>query len=185
MVESLRQFRAHVLGRHFTVRSDHSALLYLCRVPNLIGQQAWWLNLLGEFDFSIEHCAGVQHGNADALSRCSYRSCVFCTAPEKLDFLAVGSEPGLQHESPWDVVELMEALRKDHDLQPIIEWREASKTAPNWTEVLRLGAETKELWEQWDLLTLVQGVLYRKWITGVGSIRWLQLEAPKSLRRER
>ena len=33
-------------------------------------------------------------------------------------------------------------------------------------------------------MTLVEGVLYRKWFTVVCSIRWLQLVPPKSLRRE-
>lgn len=38
VVQSLRQFRAYVLGRQFTVWNDHSALRYLWQAPNLIGE---------------------------------------------------------------------------------------------------------------------------------------------------
>ena len=54
VVESLRQFRPYVLGRHFRVRTDHEALRWFQMAPNLVGQQARWLDLLGEFDFYVE-----------------------------------------------------------------------------------------------------------------------------------
>jgi len=49
-------------------RTDHSALTWLRRTPNPIGQQA---------RFSIEHHPGARHGNADAMSRnyCKVRDC--------------------------------------------------------------------------------------------------------------
>lgn len=55
--------------------------------------------------------------------------------------------------------------------------------APEWEDVLRLGEERKELWTQWDLLTLVDGMLYRKGVTGIGHSRWTQLVTPKGLRK--
>jgi len=36
---------------------------------DLIGQQARWVDLMSEFDFTIQHGAGVPHTKADALSR--------------------------------------------------------------------------------------------------------------------
>jgi len=36
---------------------------------DLIGQQARWVDLMSEFDFTIQHRAGLSHTNADALSR--------------------------------------------------------------------------------------------------------------------
>jgi len=36
---------------------------------DLIVQQARWVDLMSEFDFTIQHRAGVSHTNADALSR--------------------------------------------------------------------------------------------------------------------
>ena len=54
VVEALRQFRPYILGRHFRVRSDHAALRRFQRAPNLVAQQARWLDVLVEFDFAIE-----------------------------------------------------------------------------------------------------------------------------------
>ena len=54
VVEALRQSRPYIMGRHFRVRSDHAALCRFQRAPNLVGQQARWLDVLGEFEFVIE-----------------------------------------------------------------------------------------------------------------------------------
>jgi len=36
---------------------------------DLIGQQARWVDLMSEYDFTIQHRAGVSHTNADAFSK--------------------------------------------------------------------------------------------------------------------
>jgi hypothetical protein len=69
IVFGLKHFRQYLLGRKFVIRSDHSALQYLQTAKELIGQQARWLDLIEEFDFTIQHRAGSSHQNADALSR--------------------------------------------------------------------------------------------------------------------
>ena len=51
VVKGLRQFRPYVLGRHCMIRTNHAALKWFWRAPNLVGQQARWLDLLGEFYF--------------------------------------------------------------------------------------------------------------------------------------
>src|SRR5260221_5894826 len=63
-----RNFRQYLLGRHFVIRTDHSALQWLKKTPEPIGQQARWLEQLESFDYEIVHRKGVLHGNADALS---------------------------------------------------------------------------------------------------------------------
>jgi len=60
---------SYLLGRKFTIRTDHAALSYLMTAKDFIGQQARWVVLMSEFDFTIQHRAGVSHTNADALSR--------------------------------------------------------------------------------------------------------------------
>ena len=69
MVTFVKKFRQYLLGRPFTVRTDHAALQWLRRTPEPIGQQARWLEILEEFNFDVEHRPGTKHGNADALSR--------------------------------------------------------------------------------------------------------------------
>ncbi len=70
VVHFATHFRQYLLGRRFVVRTDHSSLRWLVRMKDpMQGQFARWLEILSEFQFSIEHRAGISHGNADALSR--------------------------------------------------------------------------------------------------------------------
>lgn len=64
-----RRFRHYLLGRHFTVRTDHGSLAWLCRFKNPTGQLGRWLEELSQYDMSIEHRPGTKHLNADGLSR--------------------------------------------------------------------------------------------------------------------
>jgi len=66
----LKYFHQYLLGRHFLIHTDHhAALKWLRRTPEPIGQQSRWLEILEEFDFTVEHRPGTKHANADALSR--------------------------------------------------------------------------------------------------------------------
>ena len=78
VVYFLQYFRQYLLERRFRIRTDHSALTWLNRTPNSIGQQTRWLEIMEEFDFVIEHRKGSRHTNADALSRrpCRVRDCL-------------------------------------------------------------------------------------------------------------
>ena len=77
VVHFLKYFKQYLLGRTFKVRTDHSALMWLRRTRDPIGQQARWLEQLEEFNFTVEHRPGSRHGNADGLSRrpCVQRNC--------------------------------------------------------------------------------------------------------------
>jgi len=69
MIFGLKHYRQYLLGRQFTIRTDHAALSYLHTAKDLIGQQARWVDLMSEYIFTIQHRAGKSHSNADALSR--------------------------------------------------------------------------------------------------------------------
>jgi hypothetical protein len=69
VVLSILHFHHHFYGRKFKVRSDHGALRWLLDYKITEGQIARWLQLVGTYDFEIEHRAGRIHNNADALSR--------------------------------------------------------------------------------------------------------------------
>ena len=62
VVYGLKQLRKFLLGRHFRLRVDHSALTYL-RTREVIGQAARWLEFTEEYDFTIQHRAGTAHWN--------------------------------------------------------------------------------------------------------------------------
>jgi len=69
VVYGLKSYRQYLLGRHFIIRTDQSALQYLRRTSKPIGQQARWQTYIEQFTFTIRHRSGTQHRNADALSR--------------------------------------------------------------------------------------------------------------------
>lgn len=69
IVHFLKVFRPYLLGHHFLLRTDHSALQWLRKTPVPIGQQARWLTVIEEFQFELKHRPGSAHRNADAMSR--------------------------------------------------------------------------------------------------------------------
>jgi hypothetical protein len=69
VVKFTRQFRHYLLGRRFTVRTDHNSLVWLTRFKSIEGQLALWLEELSQYDMNIVHRPGVKHLNADGLSR--------------------------------------------------------------------------------------------------------------------
>jgi len=74
VVHFVKHFKHYLLGRRFTVRTDHAALQWLKKIPEPVGQQARWIGFLEEFEFDIVHRPGHRHQNADALSRRPCRS---------------------------------------------------------------------------------------------------------------
>jgi hypothetical protein len=53
MVYALQKFIHYLLGKHFNMFSDHSALKYLVSKPVLGGRICRWLLLFQEFDFEV------------------------------------------------------------------------------------------------------------------------------------
>ena len=60
VVNFLQHFRPYLLGRHFTLRSDHGLLTWLRNFKELEGQLAHWLEKLQEYDFIIIHWPGSE-----------------------------------------------------------------------------------------------------------------------------
>eukprot|EP00731_Ephydatia_muelleri_P025917 Em0018g17a len=71
----IEQFRPYLLGRHFTLRSDHGSLTWLRNFKEPEGQLARWIEKLEEYSFSIVHQAGWSYTNADAPSRLPCTQC--------------------------------------------------------------------------------------------------------------
>ena len=69
VIHALRTWRHYLLGRKFTIVSDHHSLKFLQTQPQLSRRQARWLELLAEFDYEIVHRPGKSNVVADALSR--------------------------------------------------------------------------------------------------------------------
>ena len=62
-------FRAYLFGNSFKLVTDHEPLKWIMTTQKLTGKLARWSLLLQEYDFTVEHRAGVANTNADCLSR--------------------------------------------------------------------------------------------------------------------
>ena len=104
LVEFAPYFKHYLLGRRFVVRTDHSSLRWLHRFKDAEGLVGRWLAKLANYDYEIKHRAGIDHGNADAMSRnplitlrrrCGREECQEClgttSTPVKCTVSIVGS----------------------------------------------------------------------------------------------
>jgi hypothetical protein len=69
MVYALQNFRHYLLGGHFKMFTDHSALKYLVNKPLLGGIICRWILLFQEYDFEIMVNLGRMNKGPDHLSR--------------------------------------------------------------------------------------------------------------------
>jgi len=167
VVEATRYFREYLLNTNFTVRTDHSSLTWLLRFKDAEGKLARWLARLGEYNFTIVHRPGKDHGNADALSRkhprrCPRMDCKECHAdkPEEIeDDLEV--VPIRAVTSPWDVPDdqWADGQRDDIDIQAVMTWK---KTDPDCVpEMTGKTPGQQAMLKEWDRLQIIRGRLFR------------------------
>jgi len=69
IIYGLKYYRHFLLGFPFVLRTDHAALTHLMRTPNPVAQSARYLDILAEYQFTVQYRPGLSHKNADALSR--------------------------------------------------------------------------------------------------------------------
>ena len=66
---ALTKLRYYLLGRKFTLVTDHAPLKWMSTAKDTNARVTRWFLELQNFNFSVEHRSGKAHGNADALSR--------------------------------------------------------------------------------------------------------------------
>ena len=69
IVAALKHFDVYLVGRKFTIVTDHRALQYLQTMQNANPRLTRWALALQPFDFQVTHRPGRMHTNADGLSR--------------------------------------------------------------------------------------------------------------------
>ena len=152
---------------------------------------ARWLERLQEYDYEIQHRPGKQHSNADSLSRRPRRnhgdcpSCVPLTEPQ---IATVTSRlPSVQHQSDeedlWSPKNVARAQAQDPDIGPVVdrvsrEWKKLTAK-----ELHPLSRATREIWAQWELLELREGVLYLRPAEGTSSAK-SRMVLPQGLIKE-
>ena len=181
VVHFAKYFRHYLYGRKFTIRTDHGALRWLTNFQDPQGQVARWLEVLGTYDFEIQHRAGIRHNNADALSRGPCRQCgregvcqvakpakvLTRAAAKRADPQADAASKPTDSDSPWLVEgplsrpNMVKAQAADPILAKIIEWKKEG-VKPKWADVAPEGAVMKAYWSQWASLSLEDGLLTRQ-----------------------
>jgi len=69
IVRFTRQYKYYLLGRIFTVRTDHSSLTWLLKFKDPQGQLARWIEELSQYTMIVKFRPGAKHTNVDPLSR--------------------------------------------------------------------------------------------------------------------
>ena len=107
------QFRSYLRGARFTLCTDHKSLVWLHRFKDTEGMMSRWLHALQQFQFSIVHRPGKDHGNADGLSRAPSSPCRQCTRPDCPPAVLMHSNT----DQPFDSVST--GSSEDADLVPV------------------------------------------------------------------
>lgn len=69
IVWATKTFKCYLLGRHFTIYTDHQALAGCIRSTDTTSRMLRWIQKMSEFDYKIVYKPGKKNTNADCLSR--------------------------------------------------------------------------------------------------------------------
>ena len=177
------QFRPYLLGREFTLRTDHGSLSWLQSFKEPEGQLARWLEKLQEYHFNIVHRPGRKHANADALS---WRPCDQCGRMDHHQGMAVAVSPISIDASPIgdrSLVKLRQLQKEDPNLKFVLEARETGQQ-PTTEAVKSKGRQAHQLLQLWDQLVISSGVLTRRFEDKDGGNILYQWVVPKKQRKE-
>ena len=179
VVEFTHHFRPYLLGRQFTLRTDHmhGSLVWLQNFKEPEGQLARWLERLHEFDFVVIHRQGTQHCNADAFSRIPCRQCGRVDKGKEVEFSAsVSVLPAFPFQS-YSLEDMQRLQMEDASINPVYQAVRHGQIPPldvskTWSRESRL------LLQKWQLLCIKNSVLWKRIDDGNDG---LQLVLPSKL----
>ena len=160
VVRALKHFKCYLYGQRITVRTDNSAVSWLHRSKDPVGQPARWIEVIDTYDITFQHRPGRKHGNADALSRYPCRQCGGDCGGATATGVRVVTR-SQRCEPGWTPEEMATGQDGDPDIGPIMRWNRAGNDRPRWEDISAESREAKVLWRQWERLYLVGGVLHR------------------------
>jgi len=74
-----QHFNHYLYGKRFSLRTDHKAITFMLKTKKPITAQfQTWINYLSSLDIQLEYRKGVNHSNADMLSRNKCDTCTQC-----------------------------------------------------------------------------------------------------------
>eukprot|EP00731_Ephydatia_muelleri_P028380 Em0020g24a len=157
VVEFIQHFRHYLLGHQFTLRTDHSSIVWIQNFKEPEGQLARWMEKLQEYDFKVVHRRGTQHNNADALSRQPCKQC-------GRDSHVVGAVMQWPFQS-YTPEEMQKLQNDDPAIGPVLQ-AVGSGNYPSEDVVKSWSWEGRCLLQQSKMLHVLDGVLWRRFLNG-------------------
>ncbi|KAL2076396.1 hypothetical protein ACEWY4_028006 [Coilia grayii] len=192
VVWSIRHFRQYLTGYSFRIITDHKPLLGLRKMAldcDPTGRRARWALEIDTYDWTIEHKQGLQHSNADSLSRrpCRTEERRPVSNPKAVDSASVQRQfaglattslkpaastlvvqpvtMSLQHDEllclGLDKTTLPGAQNTDPVLQTVREWVEGD-SRPAFSQLRGMPSELRQYWKEFPRLVMVDSILCRR-----------------------
>ena len=183
VVSFIDHFRHYLIGRSFTVRTDHGSLTWLWKFKNPEGQLTRWLEKLQEYDFTIQHRQGCKHSNADAISRIP---CDQCGRDSHQETPSVTKEPVLVRTVTLNArtpSELQNLQKTDPNIGPILTaFQQEQKPSADYLK--SQSPHLRKLAQMWDQLRLKDGLLWRSFEDPRTTTTHLQFIVPTAVKDE-
>lgn len=121
IIWSVNHFRYYLLGRKFTIRTDHQSLQWIHKADK--GKIARWAALLAEYDCEIHYRKGSSVGHVDYLSRTFEDDALSTQVPESMCpvLVAIPEEERIHRWSPLTLDDIRPAIPADPELPRLIE----------------------------------------------------------------
>ena len=172
-VWAIQYFRCYLLGRHFTLRTDHKALECLSLFENPSSQLCRWLEILADYDYTIVHRSGRSHNNADGLSRRNENA--------SMENELVGCIFQGQTEEEWN---WQEHQANYPDIVEALSWLEKTEDKDT-CDVILTGCSPflRHLWNNRQQLVVENGILHRRFHDpDIRKPSYLQIVVPRNSR---
>lgn len=161
IVWAMERFIYYLLGRHFTLRSDSEALMFMTKYKSLKADngkriltraESWFLRL-EHFDYDFEHVAGKDN-IADAASRISKKeSAAFdkTTRPQELFAVWQESLTNCERILKMEREKIKQASKEDREIQTVIKGLNNNKMSLHG-ELINYNSFKQQLFVEEDVL---------------------------------
>ena len=153
VVLATQNFRVYLLGKPFQLITDNRALTWLHSLEPK-GRIARWIMDLQEFSFTVQHRAGKDNANADALSRLCPPSSFKPPSP------TLSKDKAVCFVQLASVFNLQEEQQKDSSLQLVHQFKSNGMPKPPYF-AWKIDSQLRSYWNCWDEVHLVDGLLVR------------------------
>ena len=199
---SVKHFDVYLRGPEFTIRTEHASLQYIKTLTDVTDQMFRWIMLLEQYSYKIEVRAGVDHANADTLSRipCNGKICI-CEQVEEYEkraktkvgtvyaeYLATHTLPetniyAIKFMPHWSNELIAKYQSEDAELKTLYFAKYNDEERPAWNDYSGDSPTTKAYMHEWKRIYMWRDVLYRKWESGDGATTRMQLIVPRALQQ--